>query len=516
MSLWSHRNREENILKREKKKRLYYYLCKNDISVRIYLSFVFVLIVTLVLTGLIFNQMYQKNYINSHTELLTKQGKKVARRVAKFYANDKLSQYEKYNVYLDELEKADKTDVWIVSNHEAAKPLSEDYTNADMTDGTLTKEMNRVLEGAFRGKVTASSSYDKAYGMMILRVAIPIQDPDTSQVIGGVMMVSMVDKQTMGLDEGKYLITVSAFVAILISFVIAFVLTRYLSLPLNKIHRNIMKLSSGEYSEIVTYSRSKQLAVIEERLNELSSQLAKAEIERENLEQARRDFFANVSHELRTPITVIRGYAESLHDGVVVDPQGVDGLYQRILTECQGMERLVEDLFVLSKMQNPDFEIAKEPVSLRQIFLDVIRSGRIIGQEKQLDLEMDMPEEDPCMIFGDYDRLRQMFLIIVDNAVKFSHRYGKIRIKVQKAEGRLEISIQDEGIGIAEEQQPYIFEKFYKSKMRQNEKGTGLGLMIAKQIALRHDGEIWVESEIGKGSTFYFVFTELTSMEEYE
>ncbi|MDO4167742.1 MAG: ATP-binding protein [Eubacteriales bacterium] len=499
-----------------KRKGLYYRLCQNGISVRIYLSFVFVLIVTLVMTGLIFNQMYQKNYINSHTELLTKQGKKVAKRVAKFYANDKLTQYEKYNVYLDELEKADKTDVWIVSNHEAAQPLSEDYTNADMTDGTLTEEMNRVLEGAFQGEITASSSYDKAYGMMILRVAIPICDPNTAQVIGGVMMVSMVDKQTMGLDEGKYLITMSALAAILISFVIALAFTRYLSIPLNKIHRDITKLASGEYTEIVTYSNSRQLAVLEEKLNELSSKLAKAEIEQENLEQARKDFFANVSHELRTPITVIRGYTESLHDGVVVEPERVDGLYQRILTECKGMERLVEDLFVLSKMQNPDFEIAKEPVSLRQVFVDVVRSGRILGQEKHLELELDLPEKDPCMMFGDYDRLRQMFLIIVDNAVKFSPEDGRIRIHLQKKEGTLEISIQDEGIGIAKEQQPYIFEKFYKSKMRQNEKGTGLGLMIAKQIALRHEGDIWVESEAGKGSTFYFVFAEMTSMEEYE
>lgn len=503
-------------MKQNKKRGLFLFLRKNDTSIRIYLSFVFVLTVTLVLTSIIFTQMYQRNYINAYTELLTKQGKKISKRVTKFYANEKLSQYEKYSVYLDELGKAEKTDVWIVSNDNAEQPLAEEYTNADLTSDTPAEEMNRVLEGAFTGQNTSSSSYDKAYGMMILRVAVPIYEKNTEQVIGGVMMISMVDKQTMGLDEGKYLITVSAFAAILVSFAIALALTRYLSTPINKINQDINKLASGDYSEIVINSHSKQLAALEEHLNGLSVQLAKAEVERESREQIRRDFFANVSHELRTPITVIRGYAESLHDGVIVDPMGVDGLYQRILTECRGMERLVEDLFILSKIQNPDFEIEKEPVSLRQVFLEVVRSGRIIGQDKQLELQLELPEEDPCMMFGDYGRLRQLFMIIVDNAVKFSPPHGKIFIQVNKEDGQLKISIRDQGVGIEKEQLPYIFEKFYKSKMRQNEKGTGLGLMIAKGIVLRHGGKIGVESEPGNGSTFYFTFAELTSVEEYE
>lgn len=518
-------------MKREKKEnKIYHFLCQHDVSLRIYSAFSLVLIVTLVLTGLIFIRLYQKNYIASYTELLTKQGKKVSKRVAKFYANDNVTQYEKYCVYLDELEKAEKTDVWIVSNDDAAVPLAEEYTNADLEDESLAeeyaddgqgedspaKEINKVLGEAFQGKVASSSGYDNAYGMVALRVAVPIYEMDTEQVIGGVLMVSMMDRQTMGLDEGKYLITVSALTAIFFSFLLAIFMTRYLSSPLNKINRDIERLSRGDYSEIKSNSRSKQLAVTEEQLRKLSAQLARVENERNNLEQARQDFFANVSHELRTPITVIRGYAESLHDGVITDPQSVAGLHQRILTECKGMERLVEDLFILSKMQNPDFQIVKEPVSLRQVFVDVQRSSSVIGEEKQIDLTLELPEEDPCMVFGDYGRLRQMFMIIIDNAIKFSRPHGKIWIRLQKRDGQLDISIQDQGIGIEAGKLPYIFEKFYKSKMHQNEKGTGLGLMIAKQIALRHDGDIRVESVVGEGSTFYFSFAEMTAMEGYE
>lgn len=513
-----------------RKNKIYHFLCQHDVSLRIYGSFALVLIVMLVLNGLIFIRLYQKNYVASYTELLTKQGKKISKRVAKFYANNNVTQYEKYCIYLDELEKAEKTDVWIISNQDAKMPLAEEYTNADLEEDSLSeeysnagqgedspaKEMTRVVQKSFQGEVAASSGYDNAYGMVALRVAVPIYEKNTKEVIGGVLMVSMMDRQTMGLDEGKYLIMVSSLTAVVFSFLLAILMTRYLSIPLNKINRDIDRLSQGDYSEIVTYSRSRQLQVTEEQLNKLSAQLARVERERMNLEQVRQDFFANVSHELRTPITVIRGHVESLHDGVISDPHSVDSLYQRILAECKGMECLVEDLFVLSKLQNPDFQIVKEPVSLRQIFKDVQRSSNVIGEAKQIDLVLEMPTEDPCMMFGDYDRLRQMFLIIMDNAIKFSEVHGRIWICLEKNNGALDIFIRDQGVGIEEDQLPYIFEKFYKSKMRQNEKGTGLGLMIASQIALRHGGEIRVESKVGEGTTFYFSFAELTSMEGFE
>lgn len=508
-------------MKHSKQHRLPYrfwdrFVRQNDISLRIYLSFVFILIVTVVLIGTIFIHMYRNNYTRSYTTLLTKQGKKISRRISNMYAKGKLDQFIKYSAYVDELEKAENTDVWIISNEDAPHPLPEDYTNAEMEKDDLTEEMYQIQQGAFQGKVSSSASYDQAYGMMILRVAVPILERDSDEVIGCVMLISMIDRQTMGLDAGKRLIVASAMAAILVSFVIALVLTQYLSIPINKIKKDINKLASGKYVEIKAFSRSRQLAALEEQLNYLSSQLAESEKERENLEQARRDFFANVSHELRTPITVVRGYAESLSDGMVVDPEGVVKLYGRILLECQGMERLVDDLFVLSKMENPDFEIAMEPVSLRQVFSDVARSGSVMGKDRNIEIEVSLPEDDPCMMMGDYGRLRQMFMIIVDNALKFSKEGGRIQIGLEKQQGKLNISIRDYGVGILPEQLPFIFEKFYKSKMRQNEKGTGLGLMIAKRITLRHGGEIRVESEPGKGTIFYFSFEELTSMEEYE
>lgn len=488
----------------------------NDIILRIYLSFAFVLAVTAVLIGVIFMELYQTNYLDSYTKTLNRQSKIIAKRVSKFARNNKIDKFMNYSTYIDEIERAEETDVWIVSDENAKNPLSEDFINADTN--SLTEDMYDVLEGAFQGKQTSSSNYDKVYGMLILRVAAPVySDKERTEVCGAVMLVSMLDRQSMGLKEGKYLISISALLAVLVSYVISLGFSKYLSRPLEKIDKDIMKMAKGDYSSITIGNQKSQLGRLEMALDGLAGQLRKIEEERNQLDQVRQDFFANVSHELRTPITVIRGYSESLADGVITQEEQVQEFYHRIVQECQGMERLVGDLFILSKMQNPDFEIEKEPVSLVQVFSDVIRNGKILGQEKQLEIQFQSPEEDPCLVLGDYDRLRQMFLIIVDNAVKFSHENGRIQIELKKfiedkkgkqQRSMLHVCIRDNGVGISQEDLPFVFEKFYKSKLKQNEKGTGLGLVIARQIAIRHDGEIWVESEEGEGTTFFFSFQE--------
>lgn len=505
--------------KAEKRQRrsLLRWLQENDVVVKMYMAFAFVLILIAVLTGLIFMILYQKNYIRSYTKLLTRQGKIISKRVSKFAYKDSEKKFRQYNIYVDELERAENTDVWIVSRPEAEHPLPEEYANADADEKNISKGTQKLLLKTFEdGDIHAVSEYDNMYGMTTLSVVFPIFDMETEEVCGAVMMVSMIDRQTMGIREGKYMIIFSVLLAFIISYIVAMVFARYLSKPLSRIGKNISRLTKGNYKKIVVRRPNSQMGILENSLDYLAGELRRAEREREELEQVRRDFFANVSHELRTPITVIRGYTETLADGVIEEKEQVEELHQKMLQECHGMERLVEDLFVLSKMQNPDFQIEKEPVSLMQIFGDVLRSGRVLGQEKEISIEFHTSEEGPCLVLGDYGRLRQMFMIILDNAVKFSNPQGRVDISLEKREDRYYITIQDYGVGISKEQMPYIFEKFYTSKMRQNEKGTGLGLMIARQIVDRHDGQISVRSEEGKGTAFFFDFEECTSTEDFE
>lgn len=290
-----------------------------------------------------------------------------------------------------------------------------------------------------------------------------------------------------------------------------------------------LRLADEDYEVHTNITEGGELGELAGAIDSLADRLKQADKERKDLEQMRLDFFANVSHELRTPITVVRAYSETLLDGIIDDENTKFEYYDKMLTECKSMERLVGDLLMLSKMQNPDFTLEKEPINLVQVFSDIMRSGSALAKEKDVKINF-YTSDEVLLMYGDYDRIRQMFMVIVDNAIKFSNNNGRVDITLKKAlslepvdvfsttlsgdtyvnsGNKLFISIKDNGAGISETELPHIFEKFYKSKLRQNAKGSGLGLAIAKQIAIKHDGFITVDSKKGEGSEFKFEFNEL-------
>ena len=216
---------------RKKKKRvlLLRYLQKNDVVLRIYTSFAFLLTLTGVLIGFIFIMLYEKNYVRSYVQLLTSQGKAISKRVSRFAYREKPTGFGRYIAYVDEMEQAENTDVWVVSNKKAEKPLKGEYVNAQIEKTNLSEDMVSVVEKAFLGETASSSSHDKVYGgMTTLCVAMPVKDRETKEVIGAVIMVSMIDRQTMGMREGRYLITLSVVAAIVLSYLVAVVFSSFL------------------------------------------------------------------------------------------------------------------------------------------------------------------------------------------------------------------------------------------------------------------------------------------------
>ena len=163
------------------------------------------------------------------------------------------------------------------------------------------------------------------------------------------MMVSMLDRQQMGVSQGKYLLTLSALLAMLISCIIALGASQYLSRPIARIRKDIQRLVDGDYSDRNTVRRDTQLGQLESALDELAGRLRQINEERENLDHVRQDFFANVSHELRTPITVMRGYSEALADGVVAGEEQEQEYYQKLKDLDLGLEdRMKQPVGLLS------------------------------------------------------------------------------------------------------------------------------------------------------------------------
>ncbi len=474
----------------------------NRLFIKTYTSFAAVITVFALLLGVLYMRMYEEAAVENFEQQQTQKAQAIAKRCSTYFLTGQASDWVNYLILLSELD----TEIWPISNPDAAYPLDTNNMATSLDSETLTKEYVEIAKIAFGNQIEIRTQFSSYHECDVVTVGVPVQGIN-GEVAGALLLVSHVETQKEVVNSSWYMIFMSGMVALMISFVIAIPFARNLVQPISSMRSTALELAAGNYEAETGIVRYDEIGELATTIDFLADKLAENEIERKNMEQMRMDFFANVSHELRTPITVVRGYTESLVDGVVSDEERRQQYYNRMLSECQSMERLVGDLLLLSKMQNPDFQIEKEPVTLQQVFYDIKRTAWAIADERNIEIVMNQPEE-PCLMMADYVRLRQMFVVIVDNAIKFSKDGSSIYINIEEEEN-IRVSIRDEGVGITEEELPYIFEKFYKSKLRQNAKGSGLGLAIARQICLKHDGTIQVESKVGEGTTFTFTFPKL-------
>ncbi|NMB41196.1 MAG: cell wall metabolism sensor histidine kinase WalK [Firmicutes bacterium] len=217
------------------------------------------------------------------------------------------------------------------------------------------------------------------------------------------------------------------------------------------------------------------------------------------------EFVANVSHELRTPLTTIKNYVETLLDGAQKDPEVRGRFLQVVEKETERMVKLVRDLLVLSQIDSQGIEWAKEEADIVFLIQEVLEQIKLECRVKNITLNVCLPPE-PLFVYLNKDRMRQVLLNLLDNALKYTYPGGEIGVKVCKKESSVCVSVADTGTGIPPEEVPRVFERFYRvDKTRSRHSGgTGLGLSIAKQIVEAHEGVIFLESELGKGTKIIF------------
>lgn len=219
----------------------------------------------------------------------------------------------------------------------------------------------------------------------------------------------------------------------------------------------------------------------------------------EDLFRAQQKFVADVSHELRSPLTAVRGNLDLLKRGAVDDPVERAQVIDAIDSETARMSRLVSDLLLLAR-QDSGVPIALHPVELDTLLLEVYRQAQLSTRS----IKLTLGAEDQAIIIGDRDRLKQVLLNLVDNALKYTPPGGEVTLSLTKDENWVRVAVRDTGIGIAAENIPNLFDRFYRvDKARSRDAGgTGLGLAIAKSVVDAHGGKITVESDPGKGSVF--------------
>jgi signal transduction histidine kinase len=231
------------------------------------------------------------------------------------------------------------------------------------------------------------------------------------------------------------------------------------------------------------------------------------------LEQTRREYVANVSHELKTPLTGVMGLIEPLKDGLVTDKDKINRYYELISNEVQRLNRLINDLLVLSRLQSSNEAFSMEKVNLTEIINDMVERFLYYNKEQAFNIICNIPNE-PIFILGNGDRIDQILTILVDNALKFSkddaNAVLSIEISLTKNENKYIVSVADNGKGISKDDLPYIFDRFYKTDKSRSKSGSGLGLSIARETLLRMNEKIWVESDESNGSVFKFTLSDFS------
>ena len=224
--------------------------------------------------------------------------------------------------------------------------------------------------------------------------------------------------------------------------------------------------------------------------------------ELKKIDQVRRDFVANVSHELRTPLSILRGYIETLLDSPKTSREELSRILRVMDRHSKRLDLLAEDLLTLAQLESANPHLQLDDIDLSSFLRDVIRDLEKKLANKQLHLLVDVSPDLPP-IHADRTRLQEALYNLLDNAVKYSREHGEIRLSARQRDSEVELAVSDDGIGIAKEDLPRIFERFYRAdKARSPDKvrGTGLGLAIVKHIAQLHGGRVEAESELDKGT----------------
>ena len=474
---------------------------KNRIALKLLLYFAAALLVFAVISGLLFQALFTRHTIEAKKEEMLSRASVLAQTLSEVLSGNTQGgmmgggQGGGYGAYVRMLGLID-TDVWVLDENleflSSGHMMGGRLTYSDLPEGAET-----LVKDVFQGGTPFSQGFSGLLGAPTLTVGVPIRKDN--QVAGALLLHDAVSGMRDAAAQGGSILLISGAAALLVSTLLAVLLSLSFARPLNKMKDTALKLSDGNYEAKTGITKKDEIGKLAQAIDVLSVRLEELRQAGDRQEQLRRGFLANVSHELRTPVTVLRGSLEALCDGVVTDDMQVDEYHRQMLGETKGLQRLVNDLMDLARLQNTDFPMEKGTVSMNDVLLDALRSAEHMAREKDIRLEKDILEE-PVPFTGDYGRLRQMFLIVLHNAVKFSPAGSMVHVAMNTQSA----AIRDEGPGIPKEDLPFIFDRFHKQRTEENRQGSGLGLAIAKQIASRHNISITAQSETGHGSEFVF------------
>lgn len=485
---------------------------KYKITARLISYFSAVLILFSIIVGIMFQTLFTRHTAKIHEQDLKVRATTIADSLSQFQNNNKgmngngncmemgLGMGNGYGAYLRFIDEIAMSEVWLVD--EQAQTIQMGHMGSSLSYQELPDSAEYLIQQVFHGNVESNREFSSVLGVPTVTVGAPVRNAE-GNITAALLLHSPVNGMDQAQKDGLVILLLCILTALFLAIILSILLARRFIRPLQKMKSATEQIIQGDYLVHTGISQNDEIGLLAEHIDQLSQELSKIESERKELDKMRQDFISNISHELRTPVTVIKGSLEVLGEGLITDPQEIGAYIQQMQNDINQLQRLINDLLELSRLQNVKFEIEMKKLNLTEVIEEVIKSMNRVGIQKQISISF-YNESGSFLFYGDYGRLRQMFTIILDNAIKFSIEGSGITVRMQKTADGCSVFICDQGSGIPIDDIPHIFEQFYRERTQHNKSGSGLGLSIAKQIADRHNITISCESEVGKETCFCF------------
>ena len=361
------------------------------------------------------------------------------------------------------------------------------FSSSGLTAGFVpeTTEIQLAMEN---GDTRTYTGYDMLTEEKVMAVTAPVYYRGR-QLIGAVRCVTSLQVLDAQLTR-IYLMAAGAFVALtaLVIFSNSFFLRSIVG-PVLHINEFAKKITGGQYGIRLDEGYNDEIGELCGTLNEMSAELSR-------VEKTQNDFISSVSHELRTPLTAISGWTDTI-ESCLDDPELATQGLAIIKKETRRLSQMVEELLDFSRIEGGGMRLQTEPFDLRGDLYDAVFTYTDMLQQEGLAIEYEEPEE-PILVFADKNRLKQVFLNIIDNAGKYGKDGDRVRVTARAENGSAVVEIRDFGQGIRAEELPFVKEKFYKGSAKG--RGAGIGLSVCNDIVEMHGGTLEIESTFGEGT----------------
>lgn len=395
-------------------------------------------------------------------------------------------------IHLDDL--GNLTEKEIVLFDQKGKVISPGRLREFQKGDTVERDIVKALK---KGNIIHQDYLDSRTDQYFFMVGRPLRTGETFE--GGVLVFSSINEIHQSLHNVRNGIILALCSSILLALAFTWFVAKKMAKPLLQMERATREIAKGNLHSKVMINAKDEIGSLATAINDLRSEL-------NHYRTNRSEFLANISHELRTPISYLIGYAQVLKNHQYQNKKELEQYSGIIESEGNRLIKLIQDLFELSKMEEGRIKLFPQWIDVEDMIEQAVQKATLKAKQKGLKLDYKVENSLP-LIWSDGSRIEQVLFNLIENAIHYTEE-GHIEIKAWEHKNRIFISVKDTGLGIPENDLPFIFDRFHRVEKSRSRKmgGTGLGLAIVQQIIKVLEGNISVQSELGKGTTFVISF----------